>query len=249
MARGVKLTQFEIGQIVAHRANGVPNAEIARMMNRSRSCITKCLKRVDNPPQEIKKIGRPTKVTSRVMRRVKRSLKLHRSLTTRQLIAQNSLQMSKSTLIRALNQRGCRWRRMKRRPAWKLRHITTRLEFARLHMTWGDRWRNVIFTDEKKFNFDGPDGYKYFWHGLGSAYEHYSKRVGGGKSLMIWCGFGYGGKLELQILRGRVTAIAYQNMLQNLNLEENGELIGGGDFVFQQDNASPHAVRLYFYHY
>lgn len=131
-------------------------------------------------------------------------------------------------------------------PAWKPQHLTTRLEFARIHMTWNESWRKVIFSDEKKFNLDGPDGYKNYWHCLGKEYQHYSKRVGGGKSLMMWCAFGYGGKFSLKIVRGRVTALAYQRMLQEVNIVENGEVIGGDGFVFQQDNAPPHAVSLFY---
>ncbi|KAI5151780.1 hypothetical protein ENBRE01_2380 [Enteropsectra breve] len=32
-------------------------------------------------------------------------------------------------------------------------------------MDLAESWKNVIFSDEKKFNLDRPDGYSYFWHG------------------------------------------------------------------------------------
>lgn len=30
-------------------------------------------------------------------------------------------------------------------------------------------WKSIVFSGEKKFNFDGPDGSKCYWHDLLSA--------------------------------------------------------------------------------
>lgn len=244
MPRGVALTEFDKGLIIAHKENGKSNAEIARLIHKTRSCITKFLKRWNNPPSVRKPLGRPPKLSQRSMRRVLRSIRA-KNRTCSQIIAQHMLQVSKSTLSRALHRAGCRWKRMKKLPAWKPHHIAGRLDFAREHMTWDKKWRRVIFSDEKKFNLDGPDGYKSYWHCLKSDFRSFSKRVGGGKSLMMWCGFAYGGKLELKIIRGRINAAAYCQMLEEVDLVENGGLIGGDDFIFQQDNAPIHSVTLF----
>ena len=56
--------------------------------------------------------------------------------------------------------------KMRQRPYWKELHIQRHSEYATSHITWEDKWKHVIFSDEKNFNLDGSDGFKYYWHNL-----------------------------------------------------------------------------------
>ncbi|RWS07764.1 hypothetical protein B4U79_02459, partial [Dinothrombium tinctorium] len=49
-------------------------------------------------------------------------------------------------------------------------HREARLSFASKHLTDSTDWSTVIFSDEKKFNLDDPDGFAYF--GTISFREH-----------------------------------------------------------------------------
>ena len=47
----------------------------------------------------------------------------------------------------------------------------------------------VLFSDEKKFNLEGPDGFNLFWRDLRKEPLLFSKRNFCGGSVMVWGGF------------------------------------------------------------
>ncbi|KAI5148067.1 hypothetical protein ENBRE01_0081 [Enteropsectra breve] len=109
-------------------------------------------------------------------------------------------------------------------------------------MDLGERWKYTIFSDEKKFNLDGPDGYAYYWHAVGSSSPVLAHRAFGGGSIMVWACFDFFGKSELAFLEGGIDGIKYQSVLNNhllpfLALRDNGLSL------FQQDNARPHIAK------
>ena len=46
-------------------------------------------------------------------------------------------------------------------------------------------WRKVVFSDEKKFNLDGSDGFQKYWHAKNFPEENYSTRHSGERSLIM----------------------------------------------------------------
>jgi len=56
-----------------------------------------------------------------------------------------------------------------------------------------DSWQACIFTDEKKFNLDGPDGNQYYWHDKRKPKLRFTKRQQGGGGIMFWGGMGWNG--------------------------------------------------------
>jgi hypothetical protein len=127
------------------------------------------------------------------------------------------------------------------RPALKQQHKEARVTWAAEHVSWTQQWKRVIFSDEKKFNLDGPDGCQYYWHDLRTEPQYFSKRVQGGGSLMVWAGFCFNGKTPIAFLRGRQNAECYQQVLQHY-LVPHGRRLAGPQWIFQQDNAPIHTA-------
>ncbi|CAD7001568.1 unnamed protein product [Ceratitis capitata] len=109
-------------------------------------------------------------------------------------------------------------------------------------MTWSKEWQYVVFSDEKKFNLEGPDGYSYYYHDLRKV-EHLldrlHSRVGG---VMVWGAVSYYGHCELQFLTPKMNAKDYNCVLKTA-FPFFRNLFGNLEWHFQRDNAPIHTAH------
>jgi transposase len=239
MGRGTPLTPFEKGQIFTLLQQGMSANHIAATIHRSRHVVQNYSKLRDEYGKK-KPPGRPSTLSSRAKRRIISSAS-NRKVSAAEIKKDLNLSQSVTTIGRVLrSEPTLRYEVIQRKPKLKEHHKTARLEWARERMSWTTEWNSVIFTDEKKWNLDGPDGYQCYWHDLRKEPLVLSKQNFGGGSVMLWAGFGYHGKTPLNFVTGSLNSTAYQAVLQQ-SLLPVARRIGGNRWVFQQDNASCHA--------
>ena len=103
-----------------------------------------------------------------------------------------------------------------------MKYKEKRLEYARQYQTMGAKeWPKVVFSNEKKLNLDGLDGFQKYWYAKYFPEENYSIRHSGGGSLMIWGdGFLSSGKLKLQFVCGQPKAVDYVKMRTDLSIAQ-----------------------------
>ena len=242
MARGRTLTEQERGKILTFKEMGLSHRAIARKIGRSPRVIRNFL--VD-PKQYAskKKRGSCGRISSRDKRRL-----LY--LASNQITSASKLQrsMDLKISIRRVQQllhdaSHLRYRRMRKVPSLTDHHIKDRIHWVRDHMSWTSEWKTVIFSDEKKFNLDGPDGLMYCWHDLRKKKPEYPRRSFGGGSVMVWGAIYAGGKSELAVLEGKQNAVSYIQTLGGFLLpilSTNSQT----SMIFQQDNAAIHTAHL-----
>lgn len=242
MGRGKRLTDFEKGQISALKNEGLSNREIARRIKRSANVVDNFIKNKEN--YGIKKSpGRPRALSVRQERAILR-VASNSMLSASAIAKEAGVQTNVRNVQRLLKASGTISRRkLKRKPPLTLQHINARLQFAQKYMSWSKEWQSVIFSDEKKFNLDGPDGYSYYYHDLRKEEKILSRRHTGGGSVMVWAAIGYMKKTDIQFLTKPVTAQSYVNILNNI-ISKHGKSMAGRDFIFQHDNAPVHTSRV-----
>ena len=105
-------------------------------------------------------------------------------------------------------------------------------------MQWSKaKWGSVIFSDEKKWNLDGPDGHSHYWRDLRTEPQRFSKRQLGTSG-----GFSSRGTLPIAFPSGRMNSEGYQDVLRD-NLLPHAGRVAGRNWVYQQDNATIHTSR------
>ena len=122
-------------------------------------------------------------------------------------------------------------------------HKDRRVAWANQYHNRDDVWAKTIFSDEKKFNLDGPDNFQYYWHDLRTQEQVYKTRQSGGGSVMVWGAFSRNGKSRLAVLEGNQDSAKYIQTIREYLLPF-ARYTYEEDYIFQQDNASIHASRF-----
>lgn len=240
MPRGPALTEREKGAILALEKQGLSKRAIAKDVKRSRAVVTAFLA---DPAayNTIKRPGPAKKLTPTAERRLLRAAS-RGNLSSAKLKKQLELPISERRIREILHASPIlKYEKRMASPVLTQKHKEARLVWAREKVTWdAEKWSKVVFSDEKKFNLDGPDGLQYYWHDLRFDPQIFSRRQNGGGSVMVWGAFCAQGKSELVILEGTQDSERYISTLSE-HLLPYIDRIYGRDCVFQHDNASIHS--------
>lgn len=181
------LSKEEKSKIDALREANVSCKKIGKILGgRHHSTISKYCKDPKNYGMKLKKNGKKPMHSRYEIRKIKDAAS-NKALGARQIKEIAGVEGSIRTIRRVLNREGLRRKKMNEKPKLTEDHKKARVAFAKEYHNY-QHWDKVIFTDEKKWNLDGPDGLRYYWHDLRKEPRYFSKRNFGGGSLMVWGG-------------------------------------------------------------
>lgn len=242
MGRGTTLTLEERGKILAYHDSKLTTRQIAEKIGRSQSVVSHFIR---NPSSYGKNMHKPTRkaLTTSEERRILREAS--NSTCSAVKIRQNLGVNASIATVRRVIRKAKHLKRLKIKEKPPLTDVRkqSRCVYARNHMAWNREWHQVVFSDEKRFNLDGPDGYNYYFHDLRKE-EHFltrhHSREGG---IMVWGAISYYGTFEIQFVSSRMNANKYKEVLQNA-FPHFSNIFGSLPWTFQQDNAPIHTSRV-----
>jgi hypothetical protein len=209
MGRGPPLTDIERGRIQGLHEAGFGLRKIARQLKRSAGAVRRVL---FESPTPHKRPGPPTLLSDRELRQLVRTA-ARGQLTAKQLNVELKLSTSVRTIQRVLA--GVDW--LVYTKMENTLPLSTSDKRARESWAWDmlmnkdpvRSWGTIVFSDEKKWNLDGPDGFQTYWRDLRRPARQTKRRQAGGGSVMVWAGFSAAGKAKLAVLHGKQNSDDY----------------------------------------
>ncbi|CAD5213805.1 unnamed protein product [Bursaphelenchus okinawaensis] len=195
------LTQKERGEIADCYKMTMSIKEVERRTGHSRNTVRRVIRNVPT-----KQVGRPEKIDAATFRRIRRFVEKevragHK--VTAKIIKENlNLGVTRRTINIALKKNGSTYEIVKRRLPLSPSHLVCRMNFAKKHLDLKTDFSKWIFTDEKKFSFDGPDNMASY--GTPNARLKRIKRQMGGGSVMVLGAICSNGNIKIKLLEDRV---------------------------------------------
>ena len=242
MGRSKQLTDYERGQIDSFHSMNFTEREIAMRINRSKTAVHNYLSLKGQSKQEETR-RRKSSINERSRRSIFR-LASNSTITANKIKDDLSLVCSVRTIQREIKSSpNLQHKKLRRKPALTLRHKKQRLDFAKNSIQNRLDWNNIVWSDEKKFNLDGPDGFQYYWHDLRKEQTVLSRRNFGGGNVMVWGAFGSKGKTNIAFVDSTLNSSDYIKVLQEYLLPCYKKICGKNR-VFQQDGAAIHTSKV-----
>lgn len=227
---------------VVARAFNVHNATIVRLAQRFRTT---------GSSSDLARSGRP-RVTTAAQDRANRLTHLRdrfrpATLTAAETIGTHHRPVSARTIRNRLRDDGIRPRRPYVGSVLTERHRRARVEWCNTRRRWTlQRWSQVVFSDEKKFQCFRADGRERVYRRRNERYADACIRQvdrWGGPSVMVWAAISAEHHSELVFLEGNLNAVRYRDEVLGPVVLPFLERVGGRA-VFQHDNARPHVARV-----
>ncbi|EER01461.1 transposable element tc3 transposase, putative [Perkinsus marinus ATCC 50983] len=219
MSKNKNLTPADRARIRAMHAERGPDGrrrytqkEIARAQQVNQATVSRVVKAQDQCGPVLKR-GPKFLMDERTRRRVVRYFFDNCGVSTGDAVTELDLKVSPETVRRFIRNEGAQYVKLKTTPPLTDRHKAARMSFARHHLQGYTNFRKWIWSDEKRFCLDGPDGLYHTWSLPSSAEQLKSKRAFNGGGIMVWGAIRDDHTVALAEVTVRMNSEVYQEVL------------------------------------
>lgn len=234
--------------------NGETVAEIAEVLGCSRKMVYNGLQLVRENTiylmENKKRTSNWRKTTVSIDRTIRRKSVRYPFKSSREIRneinEEYSTEISSRTVRRRLNEYQLFGRISRRKPYLSSHNIARRLHFAREHITKSiSFWKNVLWSDESKFNRLGPDGKTFVRRPKCEEFNpRYTKKTVShfGGNIKVWGAFSWRGVGPIVRISGIMDQYQYLNILRD-HMEPYAFESMPVSFTFMHDNDPKHTAR------
>lgn len=236
-------------RIVDDFNQGISQKDLSIKYKVHKSSISRILSRFKKTKsvEVISKGGRPRKTDKRTDALIVREIKKFPFKSAPTLVKELNIPVSARTVSRRLIDADLLAYRPAKKPLISKRNQLKRLQFAQEHISWTvNQWKNVLFSDESKFNIIASDGITRVRRPKGKRVqqEFCVKTVKhGGGHVMAWGCFSANGLGPLHRIQGIMDKWSYKNILEQIMLPY-AEWEMPLRWTFQQDNDPKHTSKV-----
>lgn len=252
MGRGAHCSEDQRKIIINLKNDGKRISEISKLIKCSRGLVRNAIKQYEQSGTTKNKIkkGRNRITTRKVDRIIVRMSKNDPFLTSSQikkkLYENYNINVSSKTIRRRLNEAGLRGCIAKKKPLVSQKNIKERLKFARTNKDKPlNFWKNILWSDESKFNLFGSDGKTYVRRPKNKENDpKYTKKTVkfGGGNIMVWGAMSWHGVGPLVKVEGRMDQNQHKNILEE-HLENYTDENLPITWKFMHDNDPKHKAK------
>ena len=182
-------------------------------------------------------------INEKVGKKIINLLKKNNKLSSKEILKFCNLNCSCRTMRRWLSKNGYKSKQLKAKVELTDEEKQNRIVFGKSHNDYTKyQWNKIFFSDEKKFNLRGPDGYDKAWIQKNEK-KVYVKKNHSYQSIMVWAAISYKHKTPLFFIEKNMNSEFYVEMIGNFFLPE-ANSVYGDNFLLQQDNASVHRSKF-----
>lgn len=191
------------------------------------------------------KLGRKTKYEDRYFRTIERVVMKKPYLGARRINGELAIKSSPSTICRLLRKHNFAKKSLKKRPKLSKKIKKQRIEYCSEILVNSIDTEKWIFTDEKKFKFNGANGYYKYRHNLNNPGDdkYYSTDYHNFRGVMVWMGISTKGILHIERISGTMNGLDY-GLLATGDAYASIHSSHGSDFSLLQDNAPCHKSKI-----